>query len=190
VTAPAFDPWAALRAIQRTATVPKAPNPPNPAPPPAGRLGALGGLGGEEVPGRATAPSTAALTVPGAAADREPSGVAAAQAQERSGAHVRAMPAPRAPPCSEAAAAPAPLAARAEHRGVLAGVMVAGLQRPPAWSDPAAVPPAGAWCGCCGRFSRSGGRWWREAAEPKGWRCWTCHPPAPLSPADVVERRT
>jgi len=68
--------------------------------------------------------------------------------------------------------------------------MAAELQRPPAWSDPASVPPPGAWCGCCGRFSKSGGRWWREAVEPKGWRCWTCHPPAPLAPAEVVERRT
>ncbi len=65
-----------------------------------------------------------------------------------------------------------------------------GTKRPPSWPDPRDVPPPGAWCGCCGRFSRTGGHWWREAAEPKGWRCWTCHPPAPLEPAEVVERRT
>ena len=66
----------------------------------------------------------------------------------------------------------------------------AGIKRPPSWSDPQDVPPPGAWCGCCGRFSGIGGRWWREAAEPKGWRCWTCHPPVPLPPGGVVERRT
>jgi hypothetical protein len=89
--------------------------------------------------------------------------------------------------CGGDAAPPSPTARRAE----LAGYLAAGLQRPPAWSDPTSVPPPGAWCGCCGRrVGRSGGRWWREAVEPTGWRCGICHPPAHLTAAEVVERRT
>jgi hypothetical protein len=76
------------------------------------------------------------------------------------------------------------------HRIVVAGLLAAGLQRPPAWPDPASVPPPGAWCGCCGRSSKAGGRWWREAVKPTGWRCSTCHPPGHLAPGEVVERRT
>jgi hypothetical protein len=73
------------------------------------------------------------------------------------------------------------------HRATLAGLLASGLQRPPAWSDPASEPPPGAWCGCCGRFSRIGGRWWREAEAPLGWRCWTCHPPDGRPMTAVVE---
>jgi hypothetical protein len=51
------------------------------------------------------------------------------------------------------------------------------LRRPPSWSDPADLPQPGEWCTCCSRFTRAGGRWWREAEAPLGWRCWTCHPP-------------
>ena len=80
--------------------------------------------------------------------------------------------------------------AEGRHRAALAGFLAAGLQRPPGWSDPASVPPPGAWCSCCGRLHRSGGWWWREAAAPKGWRCTTCHPPVHLSPNDVVDVRT
>lgn len=58
-------------------------------------------------------------------------------------------------------------------------------KRPPSWSDPAAMPRPGAWCGCC-----RGKRWWREAADPQGWCCWTCHPPAHLGPGDVCEVAT
>ena len=54
----------------------------------------------------------------------------------------------------------------------LAGLRRAALQRPPSWTDPAAAPWPGCWCSCCHL-----GRWWTEAAEPRGWRCWTCHPP-------------
>jgi hypothetical protein len=64
------------------------------------------------------------------------------------------------------------------------------MQRPPSWSDPEDVPSSGAWCGCCGRFDRSGGRWWREAEAPSGWCCWTCHPPEGRSEAAVVAVRT
>jgi hypothetical protein len=64
------------------------------------------------------------------------------------------------------------------------------MQRPPSWSRPKDVPPPGAWCGCCGRFDRSGGRWWREAEAPSGWCCWTCHPPGGRPDAAVVEVRT
>ena len=35
-----------------------------------------------------------------------------------------------------------------------------------------------------------GGRWWREAAEPKGWRCRNCYPPDHLRADQVVEVRT
>jgi hypothetical protein len=59
------------------------------------------------------------------------------------------------------------------------------LQRPPSWSEAAALPPAGAWCSCC-----RGQRWWSEAREPKGWRCYTCHPPAHLPSEAVREMRT
>lgn len=54
------------------------------------------------------------------------------------------------------------------------------LLRHPSWSNPASIPPPGAWCSCCGRFTpEAGGRWWREARNPSGWRCFTCQPPPP-----------
>lgn len=43
-----------------------------------------------------------------------------------------------------------------------------GLARLPSWSEVATIPPPGAWCSCCGRFHRKGGRWWREAEAPRG----------------------
>lgn len=64
----------------------------------------------------------------------------------------------------------------------------ADLQRPSAWLGPAASPPKGAWCFRCGRFTRGGGSWWREAEAPTGWCCSTCHPAPPGM--DVVEVRT
>lgn len=67
---------------------------------------------------------------------------------------------------------------------------IARLQRPPAWSRPEDAPTPGAWCGCCGRFTRSGGRWWCKADAPSGWCCWTCHPPPHLLAAAVLEVRT
>ena len=70
------------------------------------------------------------------------------------------------------------------------GLLIAALARPPSWSGPTSPPPAGAWCSCCGRSHRSGGRWWREAAEPKGWRCGRCYPPDHLRADQVVEVRT
>ncbi len=70
------------------------------------------------------------------------------------------------------------------------GLLIAALARPPSWSDPTSPPPAGAWCSCCGRSHRSGGRWWREAVEPKGWRCGRCFPPDHLRADQVVEVRT
>ena len=48
----------------------------------------------------------------------------------------------------------------------------ATMRLPPSWADPTALPSPGSWCACCHL-----GRWWTEAAEPRGWRCWTCHPP-------------
>jgi hypothetical protein len=74
------------------------------------------------------------------------------------------------------------------------GLRVAALQRPPSWSGSTPPPLKGAWCSCCGRSHRSGGRWWRPR-NPRndglglgpGWRCWTCHPPPAPSEAEVVE---
>lgn len=66
----------------------------------------------------------------------------------------------------------------------------AGRQRMPGWSDAADAPMPGDWCGCCGRFTQRGGRWWREAFGATGWCCSTCHPPMHLMPAAVVEVRT
>jgi hypothetical protein len=66
----------------------------------------------------------------------------------------------------------------------LAGLQTAALQRPPSWSEAAALPSAGAWCSCC-----RGQRWWCEAVAPKGWRCWQCHPPDHLDAEAVREMR-
>jgi hypothetical protein len=59
---------------------------------------------------------------------------------------------------------------------------VAGLamHRPPSWADPAELPLHGSWCRCC-----RGSRWWSERKVPRGWRCWTCHPPDHL-PVDAT----
>lgn len=106
------------------------------------------------------------------------------------------------------AAAPPPpglLATARAHRGAIAALLREGdgaaprpatvspdtvpfdpaAKRPPSWSNPAAVPRPGVWCGCC-----RGGRWWCEASGPRGWRCRTCHPPAHLGPGDVCEVAT
>jgi hypothetical protein len=32
-----------------------------------------------------------------------------------------------------------------------------------------------------------GTRWWSERHQPKGWRCWTCHPPVHLPP-EAIQR--
>jgi hypothetical protein len=64
------------------------------------------------------------------------------------------------------------------------------LRRPPSWSDSADLPQPGEWCTCCSRVTRAGGRWWREAEAPSGWRCWTCHPPDGRPTTAVVEVRT
>jgi hypothetical protein len=112
-----------------------------------------------------------ALATPDADLDHERAEIAAALAAEARGGFGQPM-------------------SDADHRAALAGLSAAALQRPPGWSDPADSPPPGAWCSCCGRQHRAGGRWWREAAEPKGWRCWTCHPPVHLSGAELAEVRT
>ena len=114
----------------------------------------------------------------------------AEEGQGRGAVRDAAHPAREAPPAAGAPRDPVLPMPGAEHRAVVAGFLAAGLQRPPAWSDPASVPPPGAWCGRCRGFGGTGGRWWREAVEPAGWRCGTCHPPANLTPGEVVERRT
>ena len=60
-----------------------------------------------------------------------------------------------------------------------------GLRRPPSWSDATTIPLRGCLCSCC--FGR---RWWCEARNPSGWRCWACHPPDHLTPDAVTEVRT
>jgi hypothetical protein len=59
--------------------------------------------------------------------------------------------------------------------GLTAAGLATAMQRAPAWADPAALSVHGCWCRCC-----HGSRWWCERAAPKGWRCWTCHPPIHL----------
>ena len=61
--------------------------------------------------------------------------------------------------------------------------------RLPSWADPADTPKPGDRCGCCGRRG-SGGRWWIERAEPKGWRCARCHPGDHMPEAERFEVAT
>ena len=52
----------------------------------------------------------------------------------------------------------------------------------PSWAD--ATPPwPGSWCRAC-----RGTRWWTERHGSGGWRCMTCHPPAPCRPRRSVAR--
>ena len=67
------------------------------------------------------------------------------------------------------------------QRRMVRGLLDTAMQRPPAWPDAGSRPTPGCRCARC-----RGGRWWCEAGEaPRGWRCWTCHPPDHL-PADAV----
>jgi hypothetical protein len=78
------------------------------------------------------------------------------------------------------------------------GLRLAALQRPPSWSEQEDAPPRGAWCGCCGRHRPGdGGRWWAPryprtdgTGTGPGWCCSRCHPPAHLTPADILEAVT
>ncbi|USQ71799.1 hypothetical protein [Roseomonas sp. TAS13] len=47
-----------------------------------------------------------------------------------------------------------------------------------------ARPPRVEACSCCG-----GTRWWQEARNPTGWRCWRCHPGDHLRPEEREERQ-
>jgi hypothetical protein len=58
--------------------------------------------------------------------------------------------------------------------------------RLPAWGDPGDTPKPGDRCGCCGRHG-TGGRWWREATAPRGWRCARCHPADHVPEAERFE---
>jgi hypothetical protein len=62
---------------------------------------------------------------------------------------------------------------------------MAPVREPRRWSYPAVEPMDGDWCACC-----RGQRFWCEAVAPKGWRCWTCHPPDHLPSDAVREIRT
>ncbi len=85
-----------------------------------------------------------------------------------------------------------PAAPETEHQRATGGLLRAALMRPASWSErPDCRPAPGAWCGCCGRTPPAyGGRWWQEREAPKGWRCWTCHPPDHLKPDQVREVMT
>jgi hypothetical protein len=85
-----------------------------------------------------------------------------------------------------------PAAPEEEHQQATGGMLRAALMRPASWTErPDCRPAPGAWCGCCGRTPPAyGGRWWQEREAPKGWRCWTCHPPDHLKPQDVREVAT
>lgn len=63
-------------------------------------------------------------------------------------------------------------------------VEAARCARPPSWSETEDVPVPGDRCVCGGR------RWWCDAEAPRGWCCWTCHPPEPLPADKVHEVRT
>ena len=82
-----------------------------------------------------------------------------------------------------------PTLPEAEHRAAVAGLMRAALMRPPSWADTTTGPTPGAWCGGCSRhYAEAGGRWWREAEAPKGWRCATCYPPPAMGVNVCVQR--
>jgi hypothetical protein len=85
-----------------------------------------------------------------------------------------------------------PAAPDVEHQRATGGLLRAALMRPASWSErPDCHPASGAWCGCCGRNPPAyGGRWWQEREAPKGWRCFTCHPPDHLKPDQVREVMT
>jgi hypothetical protein len=148
--------------------------------PPAGAIGAIGANGTRvERAGEAGAANAAASYREAAQA-----ALAALTADDPDLAHER----------SETAAALAgPAAEDPWHPGkqdpLAIGLLMGALVRPPSWSSPASPPPSGAWCSCCGRSHRSGGRWWREVAEPKGWRCGRCHPHDDLPSRSEAIRR-
>lgn len=149
MSAPAFDPWAALARIQREMGAGGAP-PPFPPPPPISRISGIS--------------RGAPLETERGAAPEAPHHDPSARAER-----------PYLP------GDPDPL-----RDGLHAGA----LQRPTAWADPTLRPPPGAWCSCCGRFERKGGRWWTERENPTGWACATCHPPVHLAPETIEEVMT
>jgi hypothetical protein len=85
-----------------------------------------------------------------------------------------------------------PAAPEEEHQQATGGLLRGALMRPASWTErPDCHPAPGAWCGCCGRSPPAyGGRWWQEREAPKGWRCFTCHPPDHLKPENVREVET
>ena len=100
----------------------------------------------------------------------------------------RALPSAR---CHhDQAAHPFPLLAKLGSAELINRSSYESLMRPVSWPNPAATPPPGAWCSCCGRHERQGGQWWRELEAPTGWRCYTCHPPLHLDENAVWVVRT
>ncbi len=63
-------------------------------------------------------------------------------------------------------------------------VEAARCARPPSWSETEDAPEPGDRCVCGGR------RWWCDAKAPRGWWCYGCHSPDPLSAGRVREVRT
>lgn len=155
MSAPAFDPWAALARIEREAGSEALP--PDPSPTPA--ISRISGIS------RGASCETEIPRAPDAMAHDDAEAVAMAAHYAAEGEAQPYQPGD-----------PDPLRD---------GLLASALQRPPAWSDPSLIPPPGAWCSCCGRFDRKGGRWWTTAPEPDGWACVTCHPPDHL-PTDAV----
>jgi hypothetical protein len=106
------------------------------------------------------------------------------------GEALTAKPAKRANPSADLAprlAEVASLAATPDRKRslVVDPQPMAPIREPRRWSYPADEPLDGDWCACC-----SGQRFWCEAIAPKGWRCWTCHPPDHLPSSAIREIRT
>ncbi len=67
------------------------------------------------------------------------------------------------------------------------GLQLCRATAPTGVEQPGPGATAGRMARCFGHFKHDGGRWWREREQPKGWRCWACHPPDHLAPEQIVE---
>jgi hypothetical protein len=85
-----------------------------------------------------------------------------------------------APPPPREPGTPEPAERDKQHKAANPDPYGAPGQRPPSWAEASALPSLGCWCSCC-----RGQRWWCERADPKGWRCGSCHPPDHLSDTNV-----
>jgi hypothetical protein len=122
---------------------------------------------------RAAAEAAEALATPDPDLDDERAGMVAARAAEAHGLYGAPLPEP-------------------EHGGAVAALRAVAARRPPAWPDQSSRPTAGCRCTRC-----EGRRWWALehpvldcTGLAPGWRCWSCHPPAHLTAAELEEVRT